>query len=319
MSRKFEYQPYVAGQRVTEAQNALDQHQASRPQDYQSLWAPQRDQVFQQIQNREPFRYNANEDPLWQQAKEQYIRGGRLAMMDTMGQAAALTGGYGSSYAQQVGQQAFQSYLQGLNGKLGEYYQMARDNYDREGQNLKDLYGMLGDRDAEDYARWNDRLNLWLSDRNYLGDVARDARDYDINLYNNNRSFDYGQFRDEVADEQWQAQMDFQREQWEWQKAQAEAAASRRGGGGGGSGKPKYTYDDILAASKSIVDNPGKGSGYSDVLALQNEAVKAGVITSDEQKKMMRQTTDYREDRGHTPTAKEKSVNDILDKNFRRK
>jgi hypothetical protein len=31
-----------------------------------------------------------------------------MAMMDTMGKAAGLTGGYGSPYAQQVGQQAYQ-------------------------------------------------------------------------------------------------------------------------------------------------------------------------------------------------------------------
>ena len=51
------------------------------------------------------FKYNVNADPLYQQYKDQYIQGGKLAMMDTMGKAAALTGGYGSTYGQQVGQQ----------------------------------------------------------------------------------------------------------------------------------------------------------------------------------------------------------------------
>ena len=42
-----------------------------------------------------------------------------------MGQAAALTGGYGSTYGEQVGQQAYNAYLQNLNDIVPQLQQQA--------------------------------------------------------------------------------------------------------------------------------------------------------------------------------------------------
>lgn len=50
-------------------------------------------------------------------------------MQDTMGQAAALTGGYGNSYAQGVGQQAYQGYLQQLNDNVPQLQAQALQTY----------------------------------------------------------------------------------------------------------------------------------------------------------------------------------------------
>ena len=57
----------------------------------------------QQIQNRPAFSYDLDGDALYQQYKDRYTQNAKLGMKDTMGQAAALTGGYGNSYAQGVG------------------------------------------------------------------------------------------------------------------------------------------------------------------------------------------------------------------------
>ena len=70
------------------------------PQGYTSPYQEKIDKILDQYQNREPFQFNVNEDALYNQYKDQYIKHGNLAMKDTMGQAAALTGGYGNSYAQ---------------------------------------------------------------------------------------------------------------------------------------------------------------------------------------------------------------------------
>ena len=58
-----------------------------------------RDEALEQYLNREAFQYDLNADALYQQYQNRYQELGRNAMKDTMGQAAALTGGYGSSYA----------------------------------------------------------------------------------------------------------------------------------------------------------------------------------------------------------------------------
>ena len=85
---------------------------------YQSPWQTQLNDTISKILNREKFSYDLNGDALYQQYKDQYVNQGQQAMMDTMGQAQAMTGGYGNSYAQTVGQQTYQGYLQQLNDIL---------------------------------------------------------------------------------------------------------------------------------------------------------------------------------------------------------
>ena len=134
--------------------------QMAQPGGYKSQWQSQLDDTMNRIMNREKFTYDLNGDALWKTYKDQYMTGGKMAMMDTMGQAAALTGGYGNSYAQGVGQQAYQGYLQGLNDKIPELYQLAMDSYDREGNAMLQQYGLLQDAEAMDYSRFQDNMAL---------------------------------------------------------------------------------------------------------------------------------------------------------------
>lgn len=78
------------------------------------------------------FNYDVNEDALYQQLKDKYIQQGKLAMEDTIGKASAMTGGYGNSYAQSVGQQAYQGQLDNLNDSIPELYDMALARYNTE-------------------------------------------------------------------------------------------------------------------------------------------------------------------------------------------
>jgi len=101
-------------------------------------------------------------------------------MQDVMGQAAAMTGGYGSSYAQTVGNQAYRGYLSELNNVIPELYQLAYDKYDREGQELYNQYGLLSDDRTTEYGVWGDKLNRRLADRSYYATEADNAyaKDY---------------------------------------------------------------------------------------------------------------------------------------------
>ena len=129
---------------------------------YQSKYKDQIQGLYDKIANRKDFTYDVNADAMYQQLKDQYIQGGRMAMMDTMGQAQAMTGGYGNSYAQGVGQQAYQGYLQGLNEQVPNLYQMALNRYIQQGDQMTDQYSMLTAQDAQDYSRWQDQQNLAL-------------------------------------------------------------------------------------------------------------------------------------------------------------
>lgn len=158
--------------RLQQSQAALDSHLTTKPGAYQSKYQGQIDRVMQNITDRKPFQYDVNGDALYQQYKDRYIQMGRQAMQDTMGQAAALTGGYGNTYAQNVGQQAYGAYMQGLTDKIPELYQLALDKYDRDATLEKEKYSVLKDADATDYGRWGDRINQWNTDRSYLSGRA---------------------------------------------------------------------------------------------------------------------------------------------------
>ena len=215
----YKYKEYQESDAVRQAKAALDAQAAQKPGAYQSQWQQSLNDTINKIQNREKFSYNLNGDALYQQYKDRYVQQGQMAMMDTMGQAAALTGGYGSSYGQSVGQQAYQGYLQQLNDKVPELYQLALNQYNQEGQDLYNQYAMLGERESTDYSRHRDSVGDWQSERDYLSGQYNAERDYDYGKYSDERNFDYGKYtddrnyqyqvdRDQVTDTQWQKEYD---------------------------------------------------------------------------------------------------------------
>ena len=103
---------------------------------YSSRYSSQIDALLDSVLNREGFSYDVESDPLYQQYRKQYIREGDRAMRDTMGNAAALTGGYGSSYGTTAGSQAYDYYLSQLNDRVPELEQLAYQKYQDEGTAL---------------------------------------------------------------------------------------------------------------------------------------------------------------------------------------
>ena len=169
--------------------------------------------------NRGDFQYDLNGDALYQQYKNQYATLGKMAMMDTMGQASALTGGYGNSYANTAGYQAYQGYLQNLNDKIPELYQLALSKYNADGDRLLNNYSMLSQDRATEYGEWGDRYNQLVADRGYYADAYNDAYNRDYGMWSDNRTYDTNQYwneyntgyqadRDRIADEQWQKDFD---------------------------------------------------------------------------------------------------------------
>ena len=121
--------------------------------------------VADQIKNRQPFSYDFNADALYNQYKNSYMQQGKMAMQDTMGQASAMTGGYGNSYAATVGNQAYQSSMQNLNNVIPELYQLAYNKYAQEGQDLYNKYDL-------EYGAWKDKATQLESDANYYQNEA---------------------------------------------------------------------------------------------------------------------------------------------------
>lgn len=263
----FNYQQSDA---VTQAQNLLQNQINSKPGAYQSQWKSEIDNLMGQIQNRGKFEYNVNSDALYNQYKDQYIRQGKQAMMDTMGQAAALTGGYGNSYAQTVGQQTYQGYLQQLNDRIPELYQLALDKYSREGQELYNQYGLLSDREEQDYGRYRDQLSDYYTETDRLTDDYRYA--YDM---------DYSQYRDTVADQQWQAEFDESKRQFDLNYAKSS---------GSGSSAQTPVVSGTFQGSKgsltkkALQTQPFSGTTYADAVAYlkRNGLSTSGLLSNSE-------------------------------------
>ena len=133
-------------------------------QDYQN----QANDYLSQYDNRDPFKFDLDNNALYQQYKNQYTLAGQKAMKDTMGQAAGLTGGYANSYAQNVGQQAYDDYLTKLNAIVPELYAQERSYYDQEGDDLYNQFNLARQMYSDEYNRGRDAL----SDQRYADELA---------------------------------------------------------------------------------------------------------------------------------------------------
>lgn len=168
-------------------------------------------------QTRPKFSYDLNGDALYQQYKDKFIQQGKLAMEDTIGQASAMTGGYGNSYAQSVGQQAYNSQLDKLNDIVPELYQMAYDRYNQEGQDMLNTIALI-----------------------------RGERDFDYGTYESDRDFKYDVERDIIEDSRAERELAMKEEAWNLEKAAYESALSGDivADDGGSNTPPKQNYNN---------------------------------------------------------------------------
>ena len=121
----------------------------------------QRDDLFAAIMNPGKFNYDLYSDNLYRQYKHQYEDLGQKAMQNTMGQAAALTGGYGSTYAQAAGQQSYYDYLNQLNNIVPTLRQNAYAEWaDQEDRKLDQYKLTLDAYDRAENSRENAYANL---------------------------------------------------------------------------------------------------------------------------------------------------------------
>ena len=244
---------------VKQAQALLQQQMANKPGDYTSSWQGQLTDILQQLRNREEFSYDLNSDVLYQQYADQYMLQGQKAMMDTMGQAQAMTGGYGNSYAQSVGQQAYQGYMQQLNDKVPELYRLALSKYQMEGDEMKDQAALIAQMEDRDYGRYQDQLSQYYTELEQAYNRYDTERDYDYGQYIDDRNYQYQQDRDKVADEQWQKEYDEALRRWNFENQQGEYApvASASPSSPSGPSNPGSNYDPNIAAEQEYLNSLG--------------------------------------------------------------
>lgn len=230
---------YTPSQAVTDAENALKEWEANRPGDYVSQYQEQLDALYNQIVGRGEFSYDPSADPLYEMYKDRYTVGGQQAMQDTMAGAAALSGGYGNSYAQTVGQQQYNAYMAELAAILPELEARAYDRWRDEGVDLYNQFQLTQGLDATDYDRYRDTVGDYYNDLGYAYGKWQDLYGNDYNAYLNalaawqdDRNFAYQQAMDALA------QQNYERE---WAYMQQQNAKKSSGSSSGRSGKKADT------------------------------------------------------------------------------
>ena len=175
--------PYASD--INRAQNNLNNVERNKPGAYNSQYSDQIDSLINTLSNRK-FSYDVNTDPLYQQYKTAYMNQGKQAMQDTIGQASAMTGGYGNSYATAAGNQAYNSYLDQLNNMYPELYQLALSKYTTEGNDLQNLYTVLANQESSDYGKYRDKVSDYQTDRGYYDTQLQNLRTMGQNLWGQN-------------------------------------------------------------------------------------------------------------------------------------
>lgn len=225
------YVPSVNNVEYTPVQNDVGEFV---PGQFTSKYQPQIDEALNKVTN---WSYDPLQDANYQALAKVYEARGNTAAKNSLADAAALNGGYGTSYAVSAAQQARNQYNQELAALVPDLEQTA---YQRATGTL----GALRDADDTDYARFRDtegdrQWKYGMDYQNWRDRVADSQWDYDRR---------YGAWRDSESDRQWAYNANYQRYQdalshYQWSKdynlglyqyKQQTSSSSGSGGGGGG-------------------------------------------------------------------------------------
>lgn len=254
----YEESDYVKDRRdkLTEVENA-------RPADFTSKYQAQIDDLLNKIYGDKGFSYTAEDlknDDLYKMYAQQYQQSASRAMRDTMGQAQAASGGYGSTYAQQVGQQAYDQTMSGLNDKVLDFRDRAYQTYLNNQSNRYNALNAFQTQDNTDYGRYRDTVADWQADRNYYLGALQGEQANDLNIYgaNNNNYYNalgalQGNYQTENANDQWLAQYEMNKQAQDYENMLTQQKIEQGG------------YDTLLAKLQyeDYLKNRGKKSGGS--------------------------------------------------------
>lgn len=271
----YSYKKYTPSDRTQEYADKLADLEDDAPGSFHSRYDEQIQNIINTIQNRPEFEADSvYESDLWKNYRDQYVQAGNKAMRDTMGNAANLTGGYGSTYAQAAGQQAYDAYLNQLGDRTLDIYDRLYNEYLNEGQELYNQLNMYNNQDSIDYGRYRDEVSDYYNALNYYSgrynqEYANDFGDYqyDQDAQRWAEEYAYQKTQDALAQQNWQTQFDYQKDMDErqYQLQLQQLAASRARGSSGGSSSKKSSksseLDEYVEMARQMLNGEYKGNG----------------------------------------------------------
>ncbi len=261
----YKYSRFSPSDRTQNYADILSDLEGDKPGPYTSKYQGTIDSLIDSILNREEFNVDdVYDSDLYENYRQHYMQQGQKAMRDTIGQASQMTGGYGSTYAQAVGQQAYDNYMSQLGDKTLDIYDRVYNQYLQEGQELYNQLGMVNNQDSIDYGRYRDSVNDYYNDLNYYAgrydsSYGQDFGEYQTDLAAQQwaEEYAYQKTQDALAQQNWQAEFDYQKEQdalqYALQQQQLALSYARsRSGGGSSGGSSKKTAEQTKQTRKAM-------------------------------------------------------------------
>ena len=230
--------------------------------DFTSSYDSQIRRLYDEIVNRPAFRYDPTADPLYRSYRSQMVSEGERAMRDTMGQASALTGGYASSYAQGVGQQEYELYLQRLGQVMPQLYKAAWERYSAEGDELKGLFNTTMSLAQDEIGRAKDRYDeaARLEQQAYQREQDKLERELDLDR------MEYQREQDKLDRELKLDQMEYQRQQAGYANALAQEKLNYQRGEKSYQNMVSLISQSVYRPSDEELSAAGMSRGQADAL-----------------------------------------------------
>lgn len=210
----------------------------SREDTYVNQFAVQQQELGQRLA--EGWSGSKEAEALWEDYRKQYLREGERAYRESLGQAAANTGGMASTAAVTAAQQARNYYAAQAADKKAELYQQAYDNW---------LAGRQSDRLAlETYnGLHQSQAALWQQD--YENRTAAQQQAYENARAEQIRAQELAQqaYENQTEAERWQQQMEAAERQQAYENAQTEKTQAQK--------LAQQDYENRTAAEQRAFDN----------------------------------------------------------------
>jgi len=166
----------------SKAKYEISKWQKERPMEYHNTYSKEIDSLLDELLGKN-FEYDPLSDAAFLNIRDERVKNARLAMEDTMGRAAALTGGYSNSYAQGAANQAYNSALGDISELIPELYSAAYDRYADEREGLADSIKLLSDMSDGEFDRYTEMMKLYLSEGEMLWDNYKDLTDAEFERF----------------------------------------------------------------------------------------------------------------------------------------
>lgn len=165
--------------------NGAYSYESYRPY-YENSYENDLKKLYDKLSNIKEFRYNPYEDELYNYYRQEYLREGKRAMEDLLGELSSNTDGVASSYAVSAASQSLDRYNERLTDKIPELYEAAYERYLDNIERQTDNFDRLKELSDAEYKRYLDSIEGFRKDRD----------------------FDYEKFRNTLEDEKEEEELD---------------------------------------------------------------------------------------------------------------